>query len=383
MARFTAKVTRLLAKSRLKPVFIAGVAGLVIMEIVALSPSSLEEGGSRSAAVDPESLMDNEDVTLATGIPKDRVPEYSIDQFQYVSTHGTEKQWKLVADKAHLYNIERIVHSRQVRAYLYDPDGKITVVTGREAKYFMNGRDLEIFGNVHTVFPDGFELRSEYLRYRPNERKIEIPTQYLVLGDGTEKDGTRTQTVSQGLDYPMAKSQITLPQDVKLTFTKAKGNVTGGGDEGPTVVESDRAVLHRDKQIAYFTMNPKRALEKSFVVITQPTMVTKARRGEMHYGATDKLLQYMTVYEDVLIRDTAAQVKKRVEASGQPEKEGPTLKYATGGRADFDAQSDVIRLTEFPQAYQDNDTVTGDVIILHRDTDLVEVEHSNAFSQGT
>jgi len=58
------------------------------------------------------------------------------------------------------------------------------------------------------------------------------------------------------------------------------------------------------------------------------------------------------------------------------------MKYATGGRADFDSHKNVIVLTEYPQVYQDEDTVTGDKILLHRDTDIIEVEHSNAFSQG-
>ena len=80
----------------------------------------------------------------------------------------------------------------------------------------------------------------------------------------------------------------------------------------------------------------------------------------------------MIAFEDVLI--------KEISKNKGPEN---LLKYATGGRADFDSTHDVIKITEFPQCYQDNDTVTGDIIIMHRDTDLVEVEHSNAFSQGT
>ena len=108
----------------------------------------------------------------------------------------------------------------------------------------------------------------------------------------------------------------------------------------------------------------------------------------------------MIGYEDVLIREIARkQPKSKPSAApgflsgeaGAPfkpkkanhDEDKPQLRYATGGRADFDARSDIVRITEFPQAYQDNDTVTGDVIILHRDSDLVEVEHSNAFSEGT
>ena len=80
------------------------------------------------------------------------------------------------------------------------------------------------------------------------------------------------------------------------------------------------------------------------------------------------LLQYLVTYEDVVIKEL-----------GKKE----SLRYGTGGRADFDTRRNVIVLSQYPQVYQDNDTITGDIILVHRDTDVVEVEHSNAYSQGT
>jgi hypothetical protein len=76
----------------------------------------------------------------------------------------------------------------------------------------------------------------------------------------------------------------------------------------------------------------------------------------------------LTAYDDVLIKETGST--------------DHTLRYATGGQADFDTNRDVIVLSKFPQAYQDQDTVTGDIILMHRETDVIEIEHSNAFSGG-
>ena len=78
------------------------------------------------------------------------------------------------------------------------------------------------------------------------------------------------------------------------------------------------------------------------------------------------------IHEDVLVKETDPKKKTKNES----------LRYATSGKAVFDTKRDVIVLSEFPQVYQDNDTVTGEVIVLHRDSDVVEVEQSNAFSQG-
>jgi lipopolysaccharide export system protein LptA len=272
-----------------------------------------------------------------------------------------------------------MVHARQVTAYLYDADDQVTLVTGDEAQYFMDGRDLEVFGNVKTTFPDGFQTESEYLRYLPGGPRIEMPEQYLVEGHGKEENGQEFFFRSMGMNFNMAKSEIILPAAVKFTL---RGEVAASPSPKPdasskpvvanakreeTVIDSDHCVIDRKKQIAHFTMYPTRKLSERFVHITQPSLFARGRRADVNYGSFDKILQYMIVYEDVYIREIV---------------EGGSVRYGTGGRADFDAHRDVIVLKEFPQVYQDNDTVTGDIIIVHRDTDIVEVEHSNAYSSG-
>src|SRR4051794_32957853 len=91
--------------------FFLGLMGfLIIAKIVALTPSSLEESKSSNTAVDPNILIQNEEPSLIPGIPKNRVAEYKIDRFQYVSVQNGEKQWRIEADQALLYNPEKLVH---------------------------------------------------------------------------------------------------------------------------------------------------------------------------------------------------------------------------------------------------------------------------------
>jgi LPS export ABC transporter protein LptC len=355
------------ARSRLRLLFLGCLMVLVFVEIVALSPSSLEQ--SKTSPIITTESWDTEDqgeITLATGIPKEKIPEYSVDDFNYVSTQSGQKQWKLLATKAFLYNQEKLVHARLITAHIYNPNGEITVVTGKEAKYFMNQRDLEIFGDVETQFPDGFITHSEYLRYRPAEGKIEVPIQYLVNGTGStskkDNNGPRLKFQSQGIDFSMKESEIILPSSVLFTFYRPQTNEE-------TIIEADRCVIHRSKQIAKFSMSPIRPLQSRFVHINQPTLFVRSRRADLHYGDLLEILQYLVAFEDVLFKEKSQKTKT-------------SLRYGTGGIAEFDSKREVIVLKEFPQVYQDNDTVTGEVIIIHRDTDQVEVEHSNAFSEG-
>jgi LPS export ABC transporter protein LptC len=368
----------LLPAKKTRPILLLVIGLFVIAEIVILSPSPLEEVRVSLLPQDPEVFIEEAGPSLAPGIPRNRIAEYAVDKFHYVSVQSGEKQWKIEANKAFMYNPERLVHSHQVKAFLYDPDDSATLVTGREAKYVLNQKDLEIFGNVHTVFPDGFELQSEYLRYLPNEKRIVIPREYIVHGEGKQSDNQRMRFVSQGMDYKMGQAEITLPEAVHMTMTKdtpplsenpQSSNASKGTEKDDwTLIESDHCLIFRDRNLAHFTMYPHRPDKKRFVHITQPDLFSRSRRADLRYGAQSEALEYLTAFDDVLIKETG---------------KGDALRYGTGGRADFDNRHSLITLTIYPQVYQDGDTVTGEVIVMHRDTDIIEVKHSNAFTDGS
>lgn len=351
-----------------RPFLLVVISILIILKIVALTPTSLEEVKPIAKVIDPQTLVEQTEELLAPGIPRNRIAEYTVEKFNYVSVQNGIKQWRIEADKAYMYHPEKLVHSRQIKALLFDPEGHVTQVTGKEAKYFMNHRDLEVFGNVKTLFPDGFELHSEYLHYKPAEQYVKIPTKYLAQGAGREMGGRFFKFISFGLDYDMKSYLIQLHKNVKVTLEGTQGAPSKGAPSNDeTVIESDHCLINRNRQLAHFTMDPKRPLNKRFVHITQPSLFARSRRADMNYGSNSSVLEYMTAYDDVLIKEKNKQ---------------KLLRYSTSGRADFNHQQNVIILTQFPQVYQDEDTVTGDMIILHRDTDVVEIEHSNAFSQG-
>ena len=370
---------------RFRPLLIGGVVAFIIMEIVALSPASFEDAPTESSVSEDTLLPKAEVGILATGIPKGKVPEYSVDGFHYVSVVGGQKQWKLVAEKANLYNVEKLVHARIVTAYLYDSDDKVTIVQGLEAKYFMNKQDLEVFGSVKTTFPDGFQTNSEYLRYNPSTKKVVIPVQYFVTGHGAEGEQQKMEFESHGLDFAMAASHVILQQKVKVVMTKKPpaspdATDTAAGVPAVTTIQSDHCEIERTIQLAHFSMNDGDSDQKRFVLINQPGMYARSRRADLNYGDFSQVLQYMTAYEDVFIQELP---KAALPNSPLPKPgENPSLRYGTGGRADFDTHKNLVILKEFPQVYQDNDTVTGDIITVHRDTDIVEVEHSNAYSEG-
>jgi len=352
----------------IRPMILAALSILIILEIVVLTPSPTEDLKAQSASRGSQTLIiQDHEPSAIPNLPKRKVAEYGINSFKYVSTQNGVKQWKLDAATAFMYDPEKLVHGRTITAYLYDPDEKVTLVTGAEAKYFMNQRDLEIYGSVHTQFADGFEIWSEYLRYKPGDRLATVPSTYSVRGVGHQDGGQQLEFSSLGFHYEMSTGKVLLPKNAKVTMVRTS-QLDTQGVPNKTLIESDQCLMHRDTQIAFFTMNPNRALSTHFVQITQPTLYTRGRRAELNYGDFSNVLKYLVAHDEVLIKESGS--------------DSDSLRYATGGLAEFDTRNDRVTLSQFPQVYQDEDTVTGDLVIFHRNTGIIEIEQSNGFSHG-
>ncbi len=329
--------------------------------------SDLSSTGQRS--INPDELLDvilPKEARLAPGIPEDRIPDYSIDHFHFIATRAGNREWKIVSRYAHLYSKEDIIHGKEVTAYLYDEVGKATLVEGREAKYRQQAGELEIFGNVTTTFPDGFKVYSDYMKYFSKTRFITVPNTERVVGIGRVSGADEFSFHSFGLDYDLTKNLIFLHTEVNMTLRKPATKTT---PEQKTTIDSDECSIDRTTKLAHFTMRQNRPLAERFVRLTQPNLFVRSRRVELFYGGEKGFLKSLFAYDDVFIHET--------------DSKDQSLRYATCGQAEFDQNNNLIILTRYPQVYQDSDTVTGEVIVIHRDTDVIEIKQSNAFSEGS
>jgi lipopolysaccharide export system protein LptA len=348
---------------------------------VAFSPSRLEEEGAPEA-IDAESLRPNyTDSFVTPTIPMDRIPEYTVEGFQQVSTQAGTKQWLIQADRAFYYQTDGIVHARDVHADLYDAQGKITVVTSKEAKYFMSTKKLELFGDVKTVYPSGLETMSPYMLYQGGTKDVTIPINYPVEGHSIPSrmspSAEHFEFHSKGLHYVGSTDRVDLLSDVGVRILKPDPK---RGME-VTTIDSDHATIDRKKDLIRFTMLEARPSELRFVKITQPGMTSKSRRAEFRMNAKPRKLRTIKALEDVKIEERPKIPADASVAERRRAKNADT-RYATAGIAEFDSDKNLIILRDYPQVYQGRDTITGETIIVHRDSDLVEVDQSNAFSEG-
>ena len=375
-------ILKTIATARRVRYWLAAVVGiLIILQIVAFSPRRLEEEGA-PAAIDAESLRPNyADSLVSPTIPQDRVPEYTVEGFHQVSTQAGTKQWLVEADRAFFYSIDGIVHARDVHADLYDAQGQITVVTSKEAKYFMATKNLELFGDVKTVFPTGLETLSPYLLYEAGTKNLSVPLAYPVDGRSVprpqDKSNERFEFHSKGLRYDGHEDRADLLSEVNVRIFET--NPKQGQEV--TTIRSDHATIERKKNLIRFTMLEARPSELRFVKVDQPGMSSKSRRAEFRMDAVTRKLRSIRALDDVKIEERpqlagdASPAERKRARNAKP-------RYSTSGIAEFDGRKNLIILRDYPQVYQDRDTITGETIIVHRDSDLVEVDQSNAFSEG-
>lgn len=377
-----------------RPLALLAFGFLFLIHLMFLSPSSLDLAAD-AHPVGTEQVLESllpKDRVAAPKLPNrmawadsgahDDIPDYSIKGFSYLATKGGVRQWKILAELANVYQKEDLIHGMDVTAYIYEEGGKVTQVVAHEALLTISPKVLELFQSAKAKFPDGFTTISDYMLYQAGGKGIHIPASYLVRSFGQDAE-TKREILSEsyGMEYRPNQLMLILPSNVKVTVQ----DPISIKNPKTTIIESDRAEINRATKHAYFMMNENRPLDERFVLTSQPPgFFMRSRSAEMRYGSAETG------------KKATSQSKSNTAESNQGPNtlvaigdvlfrelnEKQTLRYGTAGRGEFFRARNELVLTEYPQVYQDEDTVTGNRIIVHRNTGLVEVDQSNAYSAG-
>jgi len=372
-------------------IIIGLVCLFVATEILILRPTNLETGEQATTG------MFNSIEKMVQSQKQDDEVGYTIDGFHYTAVEGEAKHWELDATQAILYEKSRLVKSTDARIKMFDDGGQITFIEGDYADYRMGEKDLVLTGNVKVTFPDGFWIKTHKAYYSAKTGMISSDESFYGESATPQPAATprpaiiRPVKATQDEMTPTAKPASEVPDENRDLPKKAEQmQMWGVGFDankfGPDInihskahvrvrrldndeisdVRSDRSRVNRFTKLAYFFMNSSISFVESF----QGTLHIRSKRQELTYDSMTKLVSYMTANEDVLIKETD-QLKV---SSG--------LKYATSQKAEFLTKENKILLSGFPSAYQEHDTLTGELIIIYRDKNLVEVTHANAFHDG-
>ncbi len=330
--------------------------GLLIFfasHLLLLTPSSLEEDFGTMRILKPKDLLSflkNEpDSRFDRPFIRNTPPSYALRDSILYSTEDGQPKLKLTSRKSNLYQAEQMSHIRDARAEV----GDRAIIESKEALYDMANGSILFSGDVHCTFKGGAEVDSEtaVLEMKPVFR-IRIPTTETVRGRKSNLASPVTFT-SLGLEYSDDSPKLLrLPKAVDARVHS----------ERELRIVSDQATFAPDEGLLHFFMNEDRIIEQQFVQARESELDLRSRTLDLKL-ASGQELEEATALQDVWFEDRQ-----------NPEK----TTEGTGGRAVYRPGTNVIRLSDFPQLYQDRDTVTGDSITYHRNTDEVEVIQSNA-----
>ena len=318
-----------------------------------LSPSSLEEDFGGMRILHPKDLLgflQNEPETLTHDeFIRNTPPGYSLRDTLLFSTSSGNPALKLKSRKMNVYQEQQMAHLRDAEALIKES----ARVSAREATYDFKTGNMTFLGGVHAVFPNGVEIDSEIARVEPHPfLHITIPGNEKVSGVKPHPSTPVTFT-ALWLEYREDDDQtVHLLHEVEVKIRGAQ----------KTVIRSDEARFSGNENRLFFSMDGERIIEHQFVTLSETDLDLKSRRIELRLDDGNEL-EEIHALQDVWFLDRHS--KDRTT-------EG------TGGKAVYRVALNQIVLSEFPQLYQDRDTITGDLITYHRDTDTVEVTESNA-----
>ena len=143
--------------------------------------------------------------------------EVSFDEVE-----GNKKVWSLKCRQATYSTEAGVLDLKSVKADYYKNDKPVYNAVGKKGRYDMNGRILDIAGDVHVTTDDGYDLRTDSLRYSFREKIAATPSGVEIEGQGVHMSGV-------GLEVSVDGEVISIKKDVKVVI---KPNLVRKSGEG-------------------------------------------------------------------------------------------------------------------------------------------------------
>lgn len=367
--------------TRLRLFFLTLLTLFVIIQVIAFRPQKIEQEQSTHPIPSSELVQEISAKRLKELIPPDAIPKYQFDGFKFTSIKNQKKQWKMRAKTAWVYEVQfQIVRAQTAEATLFSKEGKEILVWADDMYYRADGKELELYGNVKALLPDGLTLYGDYVVYQETGQRVFVPKSEKVIGIRPLKLGEKIEFESYGAQSELDSGVVDLESRVFVTsYRKDKKT----GDFTTTKLWSDRARLKSKTQEAEFWMNSSSEDSTGkFVKIEEPRMKARARTMDfIGISSTNPESRKVIAKKEVKIEEIPLPLTP--EQKLNPKFKEPDSRFSTSGHAELFLEKNLVELSDYPQVYQGPDTMTGEKIILYRDSDKVRVLESNAYTEKT
>lgn len=140
----------------------------------------------------------------------------------YTQVRNGFKEWVLNAHSASYFEHTGNLLLNRIHMIFYERNGKRIYLTGERGKLNTTTKDIEVYGNIVVVSEDGYQLRTNSLKYLSSKRHMYTKDRVWIGSKDIIMEG-------EGLEFDVDTKKITILRDIKTTLRTSKPLLEGSG----------------------------------------------------------------------------------------------------------------------------------------------------------
>ncbi|MBW1659446.1 MAG: LPS export ABC transporter periplasmic protein LptC [Deltaproteobacteria bacterium] len=146
------------------------------------------------------------------------VPDLRLENVHYEKTRKGKIEWEIEAKVAHHYQGKDLLTLDGVKMLYYGGEKRTVIIKGKQGRIKPSTKDVELLGEVFIKSSDGYELRTNSLKYSSKTSTITTGDRVTILGKKFSISGV-------GMELDIKKDRLSILHAVQTTI---KGNFVKG-----------------------------------------------------------------------------------------------------------------------------------------------------------
>jgi len=132
-----------------------------------------------------QNLQEKRESRQEAEIPKlaDDDSKMHLEKIQFVEDKQGRRTWELEAKSVRQYEDQDLIVLEDVKVTVFTKEGRAFVLSGKQATFHQDSKDMELEGDVLLTSSDGYRLKTRSIAYRHEERKAQTADPVEIEGE--------------------------------------------------------------------------------------------------------------------------------------------------------------------------------------------------------
>jgi len=148
------------------------------------------------------------------------VPDLQLENVHYEKTKKGKIEWEIEAKVAHHYQGKDLLTLDGVKMLYYGDKNRSIIIRGKQGRIKPSTKDVELLGEVYIKSSDGYELRTNSLKYSSK-------TSTVSTGDRVTIIGKKFSITGVGMELNVKRDKLSILHAVQTTISSnfTKGSI--------------------------------------------------------------------------------------------------------------------------------------------------------------